>query len=599
MPESKPARDWVSDASPALPGNLADLISEAAGLELELNESAPIIRIGFLRNITIEGIEPYLRFRLLSDGFKPSLWFGGYGSMIQDVLQPNSRLREHSVDILITAIMLEELDPDYGLPKWTAKRAREELVGLVKALEASDAPQIVLNTFLLPFYSQVGFATSSETPDITGEVESLNHFLQDWVQKHGPRFCLIDWNQIARRVGESGTCDYRYWYMKKAPFKRDFLDLMSIQIRRIVRALEGRSKKCLVLDCDNTLWGGIVGEDGIDGIQLDGHDYPGRVFYDFQKTVLQLVERGVLVLICSKNNEQDVFEVLDEHPWCLLKRSHIAAFRINWNDKAQNLTELASELNLGLDSFVFVDDNPRELALVKQLLPDVTVLPVPERLHDFPRVLLDDDWFDNLSLASEDGQRTRLYQEEKLRKSEKERHSDLERYLESLRQTVQIHVASEGEIQRVAQLTRKTNQFNLTTRRYADYEIEQLCRAAHARVYTLSASDRFGSLGLVGVLIVLRRETTAIVDTLLMSCRALGRQLEIIFVDVCMKEIADDWDVSRWEASYIRTDKNSQVADFWDRLGFARVKEEDGGARYELLADQPGIPTPKFITIKS
>jgi FkbH-like protein len=555
--------ETVSDASPATPGNLADLIRRVNSMESSLSDSAPGIRFGFLRNITIEGIEPYLRFRLLDDGFRTRLAYGGYGALLQDVLQPDSPLRSQGVDLLVTAIMLEELDPAYGFPKWTAKLAREEILGLLQALKTSDVPVIALNTFLLPFYSEAGVAISTEFPDITSEVESLNRLLQDWVKTHGPRFCLIDWNRIVRRVGEDSTRDYRYWYMKKAPFKRDFLDQFSLELRTIVRALKGRTKKCLVLDCDNTLWGGIIGEDGIHGIQLDGHDYPGRVFYDFQKTVLQLIERGVLILICSKNNEQDVFEVLDEHPWCLIKRNHLSAYRINWNDKAQNLSELASELNLGLDSFVFVDDNPRELALVKQLLPEVTVMPVPGNLYDLPRLLLRDAWFDNLSLATEDSVRARLYQEEMQRKSEKERYADLETYLESLQQTVQIHVVAEGEIPRVAQLTRKTNQFNLTTRRYSDYEIEQFVGAKDACIYTLSAGDRFGPLGLVGVLIAIRREDTAIVDTLLMSCRALGRQLEMVFVKVAMNEIADAWNISRWEASYIASEKNHQVADFW------------------------------------
>jgi FkbH-like protein len=421
--------------------------------------------------------------------------------------------------------------------------------------------------------------------------------VHDWVKENSPRFCLIDWNRYVRRIGEANSRDYRYWYLSKAPFKRDFLDQLAVELRTIVRSISGLTKKCLVLDCDNTLWGGIIGEDGLEGIKLDGHDYPGRIYYDFQKTILQLVERGILVALCSKNNQQDVFEVLDQHSWCLLKRSHLAAYRINWTDKAANLASLAEELNLGLDSFVFVDDNPRELTLIKQLLPEVTVLQVPGKLYEFPKLLMCDAWFDTFSDAKEDKLRTQLYQTERLRKTEQQQHANLESYLASLEQKATIHGATDSEVPRVAQLTQKTNQFNLTTRRYSDFDIRQFATAGDACVHTLSASDRFGALGLVGVLIAKRQEDTAIVDNLLLSCRALGRELEIAFAIECMNNIADEWEITRWEAEYIPSAKNSQVADFWEKIGFEKIGEENGSTRFGLETDRPALPVPPHIQI--
>lgn len=580
-----------------LPATLSEVIAKADDMEAILPNGAPEFRLGFLRNITIEGIEPYLRYRLLADGFRPHIAYSGFGSLKQDLLESNSPLRSNKIDLMVTALMLEELDPAFGLPRWTAERALEELHNIFIDLEESDAPVIALNTFLLPLYPETGIGISRDVQDITSEVEKLNRFVYEWVRERSHRFCVIDWNRFARRVGEASSRDYRYWYLSKSPFKREFLDQFAVDLRTIVRSVNGMSKKCLVLDCDNTLWGGVIGEAGIDGIQLDGHDYPGRIYYDFQKTVLQLVERGVLVTLCSKNNEQDVFDVLDNHPWCLLKRQHLSGYRVNWIDKAANISSLAAELNLGLDSFVFVDDNPRELTLIKQLLPQVTVLQVPEKLYQYPGLLMRDALFDTIYSANEDKLRTTFYQTEGLRRTEKQQHASLESYLISLEQKAEIHAATAGEIERIAQLTQKTNQFNLTTRRYSSYEIQQFVESADSRVYTLTASDKFGSLGLIGVFIARRQNDKAIIDNLLLSCRALGRQLEIAFTIECMTKLADEWQLSEWVAEYIASEKNAQVANFWSNIGFANMSEENGESWFRLDADRPVLTIPGCIQI--
>ncbi|SFO29857.1 HAD-superfamily phosphatase, subfamily IIIC/FkbH-like domain-containing protein [Nitrosospira briensis] len=586
----------VPSFSKDLPPTLSDLISASDTLHAAMPPAAPTYRFGFLRNITLEGIEPYLRYHMLRMGLRPDLIFGGYGSMRQDLMLPDSPLVKHCPDILVTALMLEELDPRYGLPGWNSAHSREELNSIFDALSASDAPTISLNTFIVPFHPETGALVAA--PDAAGEVARLNEFVRAFVREHNPRFCLMDWDRLAHRIGEAEAMDYRYWYISKAPFKRSFLDALARELMKVVLALKGHGKKCLVLDCDNTLWGGIVGEDGIEGIHLDAHDYPGRAYYDFQKTVLQLVERGVLVTLCSKNNERDVFDVLDKHPWSLLKRNHLSGFRINWEDKAVNLAELAKELNIGLDAFVFVDDNPRELELISQVLPQVTILQVPDRLYEYPALLRRDGLFDRLIISQEDKLRTSLYQTEGQRKAELNQHPDLESYLSSLGLTAAIHLATDGEAMRVVQLTQKTNQFNLTTRRYSDHDIAKFRASADACVYTLSASDRFGSLGLVGVFIAARRQDAAVVDSLLMSCRVLGRRLEFAFVLECMRRIVADWGILSWEAEYLSTAKNSQAADFWNTLGFALLEQTEGRRRYGLPASMPKMDSPGFIHIE-
>ncbi len=578
--------------------SLSDIIAATDTLEAALPPSAPKFNFGFLRNVTLEGIEPYLCYRMLTNRVRPRMVYGGYGSLMQDLLHPNSPLTTGRTDMLVTAIMLEELDPRYGLPGWTSSRARDELEGVFEALLANGAATIALNTFIVPYRSEIGVMTSSDASDAAAEVTRLNEFVRDFVRRNSPRFCLMDWDRLVHLIGESAATDYRYWYLSRAPFKRAFLDALAKELVKVVRALLGRAKKCLVLDCDNTLWGGIVGEDGLEGIKLDGHEYPGRAFYDFQKTVLQLAERGILVTLCSRNNEQDVFTVLDRHPWSLLKRDHLSGFRINWEDKTANLADLAKDLNLGLDFFVFVDDNPRELEMVRQMLPQVTILQVPERLYEYPALLLRDGLFDTLATSREDRHRAKHYQMEVQRKAERGRHQNLEGYLRSLELVASIHPAGLGEVGRIAQLTQKTNQFNLTTRRYTDHDIQGFLASPDSCVYTLVASDRFGSLGLVGVFIARHRGQTAIVDTLLMSCRALGRHLEHAFVLECMQRVGTTWEVEEWEAVYLPSAKNSQVAAFWEIYGFKPQEQGEQGQSYNLGAPVPTIDPPAFIRIE-
>lgn len=580
------------------PMALGELLAEVDRLDDALAGNASGISLLFLRNVTMEGVEPFLRFRLLKRGIRPSLRFGGYGSIRQDLAEAQSPSAAYQPNVLVLCLMLEELDPAYGMPGWTGARARSELAELLDAVAASNAPTIVINTFVPPFRSETGFQPPKTTPNMEDEVAALNQFVRQYVRGNSPRFCLTDWERLARQYGEADSMDYRYWYMSKAPFKKRFLDGIAHELTKVVLALKGQAKKCLVLDCDNTLWGGVVGEDGIDGIRLDGHDYPGKAFYDFQKTVLQLADRGVLVVLCSKNNETDVFEVLDNHPWCLIKRSHLSGFRVNWEDKATNIAALAQELNLGLDSFVFVDDNPAEVELVGQALPEVTSLLVPQKLYEYPALLLRDGWFDTLSVSQEDKQRAALYQGEAQRKAERTRFVDIDAYLSSMQIEANIHPASDGEVERVAQLSQKTNQFNLTTRRYSVHDIEALRSGSDSAVFTLTARDRFGALGLVGVLIAKKEPDHAVVDTLLMSCRVLGRGLETAFVLDCMDQARQRWNIQQWRAEYIPTKKNGQVASFWNGFGFTPAPQDNGACLYRLEAPAADKQVPGYLTIR-
>jgi FkbH-like protein len=290
--------------------------------------------------------------------------------------------------------------------------------------------------------------------------------------------------------------------------------------------------------------------------------------------------------------------VLDSHPHCLIKRSHLVASRVNWKDKEVNLRELTEDLNIGLDAVVFVDDNPMECARIQAFLTDVTVRQVPERLYDLPVLLDQEGLFDKIGMTKEDLARTAMYQNDEQRREAAKSFSTAEKFLASLEIRASIRTAKDHEIGRVAQLTQKTNQFNLTTRRYSEAEIRDLAGRDDRAVYALSARDRFGDLGLTGVLIAKRTDAAAVIDTLLMSCRVLGRRLELQFVTECVRQLTARWRVDRWEAEYVRTQKNRQVVNFWDQFGFERVATELDRTFYQAQATSLTLHPISFVVVE-
>lgn len=556
------------------------------------------VRICFLRNFTVEGVEPFLKYHCYHAGIRPELSFGNYDMIRQEILEETSHIYSRSPDIIVLSLLLEQLDPEYLGGEWRCDRIVRELESLFTSLAEKTSALLAVNTFVPPFESESGITNHHRATDKISEVAKVNQAVKAFVEGNSSRFLLMDWEQLVRIHGEEGSMDYRFWYMSKAPFKRQFLNSYAWEITKVVKALKGKAKKCLVLDCDNTLWGGIVGEDGIQGIKLDRNSYPGNVYYDFQRTILTLHERGVLIALCSKNNEEDVWEVLEAHPQSLLKREHITAWRINWDDKATNFRSLATELNLGLDSFVFVDDNPTECELVATTLPEVTVIQVPQKLYTYPGILLREGLFDTLTVSSEDRNRARMYQAEAQRKNAAEHYENIEQYLSSLQLVATIHEAKKEEVARIAQLTQKTNQFNLTTRRYSEGEISQFSMRQDSVVFSLSVTDKFGASGLTGVMIIVRDGGQARIDSFLLSCRILGRNLESVFLHHCLRSLAACWGVKEWLGEYVPTRKNRQVENFFERMGFVLIEESDTSKKYALNEDARHYSAVPYIKIE-
>ena len=556
------------------------------------------VAFNFLRNFTIEGVEPFIQYQCLLNGLKPKITFGNYDMMHQEVLDRSSHLYSLSPDIIVSALYLDTYLPEGWRAGWNAADVMIGLSGLFTDIAQNTDAIIAVNTFVPPFYSDYGISSAKDISSNHNEVLRLNQLIREYVLSNSARFVLVDWERFVRLLGANESMDYRFWYMSKAPFKKAFLDLYALELVKIAKALKGKSKKCLVLDCDNTLWGGIIGEDGLQGIKLDRHSYPGNIFYEFQKNILRLHERGVLIAICSKNNEQDVWDVLNGYPDCLLKREHLAAWRINWSDKASNINSLAAELNLGIDSFVFVDDNPVECGLIRDMLPEVTVVQVPDKLYTYPQLLNRDGLFDTLTFSSEDRQRSQMYRNEATRKHEQAKFETMDQYLASLSLVISVHPVKDDEVSRVAQLTQKTNQFNLTTRRYSEAKISAFRGDTDWAVMSLFVRDKFGESGLTGVLISRREGDTGIIDSFLMSCRILGRNIEIAFVLEAFTILERSWGINTWRAEFIPTHKNQQVADLWPSIGFQKLDCQDGHTFYELPIAIPKLKPITYIEIE-
>jgi FkbH-like protein len=558
---------------------LERLATLLAAVEAAARSDAPWraeARIHFLRNYTTEPLDPYLRFHLMREDLRPTITHGGYGTVAQELLDPESDVSKTPPDILVLSQLVEFLDPAATRDGWTADVAIAELTALLKTLVDQSSALVVANTFIAP----INRLMEDPDPAIRGEIRRLNDKLRSFVEENTDRIVICDWSEASAGISTADLVDTRFWRSSQAPFRTVFLDRYARQIASYVRAGKGLTKKLLILDCDNTLWGGVVGEEGHSGIQLGPDSRPGEYYYRVQQLIVDLHQRGVMIALCSKNNEEDVWQVFDEHPHAVLQKSHLVAWRINWDDKAQNIGSIVRELNIGMDSVVFIDDNPRELALIAEQLPDITLLAVPEDLSLYERKIVQDGWFNSVSRSEEDKRRTRMYRDEHARSEQKQRFRCLDGYLRSLETVARIGPVGEAEISRAAQLTQKTNQFNLTTRRYSEADIRGFVADADSAVFIMAVSDRFGDMGNTGLFIARRDGASAIIDTFLLSCRILGRRLELAFADQCMRSIEEHWKVCEWRAEYIATRKNRQTEHFWEMVGFRSVGEDSAAKLY-------------------
>ncbi len=424
---------------------------------------------------------------------------------------------------------------------------------------------------------------------LTGDDAAVNEAITSFnghaieLSRQRPNVKWVDFSDFTCRYDAESLINWKYYLMSQSLINPKLTHDFQAWWQRVEGEMAMQRKKCLILDLDNTLWGGVLGEDGIDGIQLGG-EYPGKAYSYWQRALLQLSRTGVILAVCSKNNEADVQEAWESNPHMVLKREHFSASRINWQDKATNIRDIAAELNIGLDSMVFLDDNPAERELVKQLLPQVEVPDFPTKpylLMPFFKQLVD-KYFRIYSVTKEDLAKTEQYRSNALRRAEQSRFADLDQYLYSLDMQLDIIPADEHNLPRIAQMTQKTNQFNLTTHRYSEADVQQrLDKGWH--VYCVRVSDRFGDSGITGAMFLQPMGGEEVnIDSLLLSCRILGKGIEDAFVKTVLNLLRLDG-YRKLTADYIPTAKNGQTADFYDRLGMVCVKEDEDGTKHYVM----------------
>lgn len=555
------------------------------------------LRIAVLRSYTAEPLEPVLKLRLLLDGWQPAIWFGGFNQFRQDVLDPASGLHTTTPDLVLLLTRIDELVPDFvsDFTESTAAHWAERLDSEAEALvdlaarvaESTRAQVIVANATLLrgPY---LGVFDAQRGDGQAHLLQGFNRRLAAGASER-PGVFVWDFDGLVRQLGHETIYDAKLWYTSKCPFRPAACPAIVDDLMRSITSVLTAPKKCIALDLDNTLWGGVIGEDGIDGIKL-GHTYPGNCYRDFQKALLALHRRGILLAINSKNNEDDALKAIDEHPDMVLRREHFAATRINWRDKAENLRELAAELNIGLESIVFVDDNPVECDRVRRECPACEVVLLPDKPYLVPEALRRTAGLENIRLTDEDRRKGDQYRARAERVRLEGQHGSLDEFLASLELEVLATPATSFSIPRIAQLTQKTNQLNMTTRRYTEAQVQAMAADPRWAVYAVSSRDRFGDDGIVGVFIVEFGRDTAVIDTFLLSCRVIGRGIER-FMMASIAELAQARGLRTLVGEFIPTAKNKPAAGLYEQAGFTA----SGGHRLSADLDAVRFPYPTHI----
>jgi FkbH-like protein len=567
----------VTENSPPNPKKVWSNFQQA--LQQQPPTTAELFSIGLAGSFTVDPVIPYLGADLLESGFKPAFEIAPYNQIYQLCTAPDSFFGAEFPNAIVILWRLEDLlgsalSRARGGDREARERINAELqqfIGAVHTLRQSYSGVLIVSTPPYPCLPDFDItAVGQAASGVLLHAELLAEAVRGLGAIEG--ICLFDLNSLVNQIGVDPGHDIRKWYLYKQPYSEALWQKIGTQLGRVIKSRIISPKKVIVLDCDNTLWGGIVGEDGLAGIDL-GYDFPGNAFVDFQTQLLQLERQGVLLAVASKNNPEDVYQVFDHHDAMVLKREHICVFEVHWRSKAESIASIAEALNLGIDSFVFIDDNPKELAEVASVHPQVICLQAPEDPAYLTAVLTNNALFDTAEITDEDLARSKMIRAE-LNRKEHNAGICREDFLNSLELQVKAFRAQPQHYARVVQLINKTNQFNLTTVRRNRDEFDALVENPSWQVHCIEVQDRFGSYGLVGVAILQRLdEQRFFLDTFLMSCRVLGREVETAFLNVLVdRSIAEGASVLVGE--FRPSSKNALVKDLLRDHGFEASDEQ-------------------------
>ncbi len=554
-------------------------------------------RAALLASYSIGFAEPFLVVVAARRGRHVSTYVGAVGQFEQEVA--GGALYQPAPDALVLALRPEDVDPD-AVARYHASSGRrfadlaaallDRLAACVRTFRArSDAPVLVANA-ATPLHRPLGAFDAGEPHALTHALADYNRRLAEVVAAL-PGTAVWDYAGLVGDAGARGWTDPRLWALARAPVAAARQGAFAAHLARALAAVLRGPAKCLVLDLDNTLWGGVIGDDGLAGIQL-GDDWPGSAYKALQRAALNLMDRGILLAVVSKNEPDVAEQAMRDHPEMLIRPEHLAGTRINWAPKSANLRQLAADLNLGADALVLFDDNPVERAEVRANAPEVRVIEVPSDPLAYVDALEASGHFDQVRLSEEDRVRSELYRQERQRQVVAQQAGSVEDFLAGLEMHADVGRADAATLGRIAQLVGKTNQFNLTTRRHPEARLAAMSGEPAYCVAWLRLGDRFGDLGLVAVGIAHAQGVEAVVDTFLMSCRVMNRGVEVALM-AYLAEWARGTGCATLVGEYLPTKKNGMVRDFYRGLGFepaGALADEGTRWRLDLARGAPAWP---------
>ena len=575
---------------------LSHYINQAKIINQEIYDKK--VRIAFLGSFTLNGFEETIQVQCNEEKINCITYNAPYNQYNQEILNENSDLYKFNPDIIFflidNRIILDNL---FYFPYEYSEEDRKkfidekylELENLIKTISENLQSKLVITNFVIPTYSPFGIFESKVEFGLKDIVLDLNKKLKE-LCKNQDSVYLYDFNSFVTKFGERNVLEYKKMFFGDIKISFDIIPYLIYEFVGYLKPLLGLNKKCIVLDLDNTLWGGIVGEEGFEGIKL-GPDPAGRPFVEFQRVLKSLLKSGIILAINSKNNSEDAMKVIKEHPHMVLKEEDFACLKINWNDKIANMKDIAKELNIGLDSMVFFDDDPVNRELIKMSIPEIKTIDLPQDPSSYALILRDLNDFNVLKITDDDFKRAKMYSQEQKRHVLESTTKNLDEYLKKLDIKVKVRLADKFSIPRISQLSLKTNQFNLTTKRYQEEEIKEFAKDDKMIVGCAEVEDKFGESGITNIFIIKKNNEEWILDTFLLSCRIIGRGIEEGILGKII-EMAKKEGVKKIKAQFIPTQKNKPAENFLSNNGFQKEGE------YWIFSLQNPIKIPTHITVR-
>lgn len=594
-PDAETDAELIELANHALDLNQLERLGKLAAKRSQIDAAGVLtrFRLGLIGSGTLSLIATALPGSGLRHFVLIDVVEADYGRSLEQAMDPTSRVRSAGLDSILLAFDYRDIHLNAAASDADAANAQvENAFAYIKAVAENLRPSltgpVLVQTLVSPLEPLFGSLDAAEASSPFAMVQALNRRIVEWVSESD--VVLVDAARFAAAVGTARWLDAVHWHSAKLPVAPQLVPLLADLIARTVGALRGKTRKCLILDLDNTVWGGVIGDDGLDGIAIGQGSAEGEAFLSVQRAALDLRARGIVIAVSSKNDESVAWRPFNDHPDMLLRKEHISVFQANWQDKASNIKHIAQSLNIGIDSLVFLDDNPFERELIRRELPFVAVPELTDDPAQYATILALAGYFDAITISAEDRKRAEYYQANAERTSMLASSTDLEGYLQSLDMVCTIRPFDSIGRARVAQLINKSNQFNLTTRRYTEAEVAGMEGSNEKFTMQVRLADKFGDNGMISVVSFDKSASQWSNDLWLMSCRVLGRRVEeAVLAHVAAAARAEG--VPRLIGTYLPTAKNQMVARLYERLGFTLVESRpDGATVWELPLDTYAVP---------